>query len=347
MNYKPYCFYTYSHVCALCYELYDCSFAVNFMLKFIGQKFCDVMDACGEIQKKLKEVLPFLTDNDSILVLNTLNELGVEQWDDMKHVEEGDLNGVLKPIQARKLLTHVKSCQPNAHSSSSTEPALSRSSSESGFGYDDWDVSFEIPWEKFPRSLVEDCKQKKRPAHRDRLQMIRVIVDDVHQLNKAPKKRNFERIAEKIVHKYPSSFKDVVGDVVIGTGLQSLASQLMYRSGNIKCATKAASKNLTMDVQNQIDDEVSNVSSIVEELKTCYSQKEREYNKVLNLMKRTFKSQRCDIKNNTLISEMKFKWPFLFEEQQLFQHYELLMMCDNAKEQFLEKLAVGSDKIFK
>ena len=31
-------------------------------------------------------------------------------------------------------------------------------------------------------------------------------------------------------------------------------------------------------------------------------------------MKRTFKSQRCDIKNNTLISEMKFKWPFLFEK---------------------------------
>ena len=147
------------------------------------------MDACGEIQKKLKEVLPILTDNDSVLVLNTLNELGVEQWDDMKHVEEGDLNGVLKPIQARQLLTHVKSCQPNAHSSSSTEPALSRSSSESGFDYDDWDVSFEIPWEKFPRSLVKDYKQKKRPAHRDRLQMIRVIVDGVHQLNKAPPKK--------------------------------------------------------------------------------------------------------------------------------------------------------------
>ena len=158
--------------------------------------------------------------------------------------------------------------------------------------------------------------------------MIRVIVDDVHQLDKAPKKRNFEQIAEKIVHNYPSSFKDVVGDVVIGTGLQSLASQLMNRSGNIKCATKAASKNQTMDAQDQIiNDEVSNVRSIVEELKTCHTQKKRDHNKISNLMKKTFKIQRSCIKNNFLVSEMKVKWPFLFEEQQLFQNYELLMMC--------------------
>ena len=39
------------------------------------------MDTRGEIQTKLKEVLPILTDKDSVLVLNTLNELGVEQWD--------------------------------------------------------------------------------------------------------------------------------------------------------------------------------------------------------------------------------------------------------------------------
>ena len=41
-----------------------------------------------------------------------------------------------------------------------------------------------------------------------------------------------------MVRKYPESFRDVVDGLVIGTGIQSLASQLMFRSGNIKSVSK-------------------------------------------------------------------------------------------------------------
>lgn len=42
-------------------------------------------------------------------IMDVLQDVGVETVDDMKLIQINDLAGVLRPIQARKLITHVKS----------------------------------------------------------------------------------------------------------------------------------------------------------------------------------------------------------------------------------------------
>jgi len=60
----------------------------------------------------IAEILPNLPSTHISRLLETLEENGVECEDDLKHVTEADLLPILKPIQARKLLsawTHIPS----------------------------------------------------------------------------------------------------------------------------------------------------------------------------------------------------------------------------------------------
>lgn len=48
-------------------------------------------------------VLPSLTSQQSLI--GTLKDLGVEKLEDLKYVQEADLSEVLRPIEARKLIS--------------------------------------------------------------------------------------------------------------------------------------------------------------------------------------------------------------------------------------------------
>lgn len=68
-----------------------------------------------ELVKTIKTVLPSLEDNVLEGVITTLIECGVESADDLQYVREADLNQVLRPIQARRLLDTWKGrCQKAA-----------------------------------------------------------------------------------------------------------------------------------------------------------------------------------------------------------------------------------------
>lgn len=58
----------------------------------------------------VREALPMCSTPATLQpVIDVLKDIGVETLDDMQLVQIGDLAGVLKPIQARKFIAHVKS----------------------------------------------------------------------------------------------------------------------------------------------------------------------------------------------------------------------------------------------
>lgn len=59
------------------------------------------MDA---IKQKVGQVLPKLDEATLKLVLEKIEECGVEDVDDVKYIQESDLTSILKPVQVRKLL---------------------------------------------------------------------------------------------------------------------------------------------------------------------------------------------------------------------------------------------------
>ena len=311
------------------------------------------------IEATIRKVLPGL-DNDAVTKVMSLlsNELGVEEVDDLQHVEESDVLTVLKPVLARKLLKawkqkantetgHNFMSDSECTESASLEDNSSSFSSSGGFREcgDGWDFNFAIPWSSFPKSLLLDCEKGKRPDKQARLQMVRVIVDSVHKMRKKPKLKDMERIAYRIVSKYPESFKDEIEGFVIGTGVESLTTQLMYRSDN--CNRKNVKKLSCLDNDQPSTSTVDNNEEKVDYLKTVYLLTDRDDHKVQQLMNQTFSEQRQDIENKLLIYELKNKWPFLFEEKYLFNHYETLLNVENFKQNFIANLKDGTETVFK
>ena len=58
----------------------------------------------------VKEALPMCSTPATLQsIMDVLQDVGVETVDDMKLIQINDLAGVLRPIQTRKLIAHVKS----------------------------------------------------------------------------------------------------------------------------------------------------------------------------------------------------------------------------------------------
>ena len=221
-----------------------------------------------------------------------------------------------------------------------------------------WINSFKIPWEKFPKSLLDACAKKVRPKPRDRRAMVRIMCDDIKGYTSLPGRKNLSKVAEMVVAKQKESFCDVIGDSIIGSGYQSLLKQLEERMANLnRKGDKAAVK---LDVSSDEEDSERKGKSRKRVLHDSYgcinwqpdmlpsdettaSQKAKEEwlleefpkkdadrKKVLLFMDKTYTSQRLlinknDPKNPVSIKEIKSRWPFLFDKECMFVHFEKLM----------------------
>ena len=324
----------------------------------------------SEIELEVRNILPLLPVEEVAKVVALLvKDIGVEELADLQHVEINDLSSILKPVQARKLYKEWQKqsdkCVVSIDASEcDTEPVsdpISSRSSLSGsnsmdsstastsniYRGDDWDFNFRIPWDKFPRGLMTSCVKGQRPEKRHRLEMIRILVDDVHQAVKRPKVKNMESIAFRIVSKYPDTFKDNIDGEAIGSGVESLTTQLMYRSNNL---SRKNLKRLPFHMGSDNAEASASSDDTTEKqeyLKAAYLLANKDNDKIKEYMTATFKSQRHDIDNKLLVCEIKDKWPFLFEEHYLYQHYEMLMDASEHKTRFITKLAEGTKKVFR
>ena len=309
----------------------------------------DILATLPELSEDLaQKVKDFITD-----------DLGVFDQNDLKLVKETDLVTVLKPIQARKLIQFWNQVQPEissenifqkhtVSSSSSTDEAVAPSSSNSStsshtLGSAEWDFCFEIPWNSFSKPLLDACEHKKKPEKRHRLELIRIVVDAIHKVCSNPKLKNIEKIAYRIISRYPDSFKDEIDGIVIGSGLESLTAQLMYRSDNIR---RGSRKPLpTSPCAEASDDVLTDVDQNY--LQTAYFQTSSDENKIGELMKKAYNSIRNDIKKKLMVAEIKQKWPFLFDEMHFFRHMEVLLGDCEIKKKLIENIATCSLLVFK
>lgn len=89
------------------YGLHKIGEAARDMVCFIFTNHLFPILAMDDIATLIKKAIPACSTLQPFLAV--LQNLAVETVDDMKFVQKDDLAGVLKPIQARKLLAHVNS----------------------------------------------------------------------------------------------------------------------------------------------------------------------------------------------------------------------------------------------
>ena len=114
-----------------------------------------------EVKLSIKNILKSISQETLEKVLEAFQAIGAESLED---VEVGDLLHVLKPIAARKL---IKNWTHNESSGTTTEEISQSSSSDWSFESSssdkvsaDWDFTFSIPWNSFPKPLLEACEKK-------------------------------------------------------------------------------------------------------------------------------------------------------------------------------------------
>ena len=195
-----------------------------------------------------------------------------------------------------------------------------------------WVFTFQVPWAAFPKNLFDACKAGKRPPKRLRLQMIRILVDVIISICKKPKVKDVEKIAFWMISKYPLALKDEVEGIVIGSGLESLTTQIMYRCDNLRRSDSSFQHS-----GNTSNTSADLTSEEVDFFQTSIFLNEKDYDKIDFLMQKAYAKIRVDVGLNVLIKDMKATWPFLFEQKYLFLHFEKLMQQQQFQKKFVER----------
>lgn len=222
-----------------------------------------------------------------------------------------------------------------------------------------------IPWEKFPTALIDACEQDEKPDPVDRREMIRILMD--HAIRSTCSDENVGRnelrlLAQKVTAKYPRSFADKINGKIVGDGSQTLLQQLENRRENVfrnqklakkrkapKDDAKASKEKVELDsygcIKGRWEGEMQEGSDPLEVLEETRKKLLKEYEqtpenwdkKTINQwMESTFNLQRKDI-NELSVKEICQRWPFLFEETWMAQHFKLLTGMDIQANTFASK----------
>ncbi|CAL8266922.1 unnamed protein product [Boreogadus saida] len=160
------------------------------------------MDTESPLLSFIKSSLPKMRDPEPLL--ECLQGLGVEDLEDLTYLQESDLLSVLRPIEARKLLSLLQktgqqdvldsppsnqSNQQFSRASTSTNPVSQsdkmhlsggnssettsspRSTSSSSMDItprrlsdNSWHFKFQIPWQKIPSDIIRKLETGNRPT---------------------------------------------------------------------------------------------------------------------------------------------------------------------------------------
>ncbi|XP_035985347.1 uncharacterized protein LOC105924547 isoform X3 [Fundulus heteroclitus] len=161
------------------------------------------MDTESPLLSFIKSSLPKMRDPEPLL--QRLQDLGVEDLEDLSYVQESDLLSVLRPIEARKLLSLLKktsqqdvldsppsnqSNQQFSRASTSTSPVTQSDEMHLSGGYssessprstssssvditprrlsdNSWHFKFQIPWQKIPSEIIRKLERGNRPTKRN------------------------------------------------------------------------------------------------------------------------------------------------------------------------------------
>ncbi|XP_064205652.1 uncharacterized protein LOC135262573 [Anguilla rostrata] len=270
---------------------------------------------------------------------------------------------ILLPGQARSatLTSSSEAIDPSSLDSASsplphslsTPSTPSTTSSTSSVDLEIWPHSFRIPWERMPLKLRTAIATGRRPTPADRKPMIRITVDEMRLVELNPTRADCHTIAKNIVKQYPKSFADALKDgAIIGSGYASLVNQLKTCIEHLNCdnvlARRRKQKRLsgTQTVCNtrapsdqygcarwqpdcpseETEDRLEEKRKEMEELYSCEGPTGAERGQLSELMQATYYLQRRTINASPApsIAELKSKWPYLFIQKELYNHFKLL-----------------------
>uniref|UniRef100_W5KJ82 Zinc finger protein with KRAB and SCAN domains 4-like n=1 Tax=Astyanax mexicanus TaxID=7994 RepID=W5KJ82_ASTMX len=286
----------------------------------------------------IKTTLPPLSEELLQLLMQRLDALGVCSVEDLRRVTAADLEGLLQPAQCGTLIEVFNTASSENELAHSTAGPIEPPAGASG--------KFQIPWEKFPPELVKAMVEKTRPHPSLRREMVRIIIDDFFSAKmKRPGRDTIRQISHELVLKYPNSFCDLYGEDAFGTGFKSLMDQMenrvenCWRSGKRKSKRPAESDAgaekpkrfvhygcVQWEPDLPANEDGQSQTGKRAELQNSYTVKNLPEADIKKLMAETYYSQRISINhNNKTISELKEKWPYLFEATYLFEHSERLL----------------------
>lgn len=210
-------------------------------------------------------------------------------------------------------------------------------------------------------------EKKERPPPRLRKEMVRIIIDHFSKPGSEPqRKKTLRFIAHDIVVKYPNSFRDEVDGEQVGSGYDSLLSQLVNRVDNLgrdnhhNSLKRSLVQTLTdsgRPAKKHVTDSYGCVNwqpASLPESETELSQKEKMENmkqayksgkhgiNISELMKATYATQRKMINSNDCVLENIMEdWPYLLEEKYFLEHVKELLgidMMDKVKQSASKKM---------
>lgn len=227
--------------------------------------------------------------------------------------------------------------------SQASSSALESGSSPSARGDTNWHYSFDIPWSKLPTSIRKLLDKEQKPSHSQRLEIIRIMVDEIMVVCNNPGKKHMTEIARKMVVRYPKSFRDEIEGQVVGGGCGSLVKQLVSRADNQK-RLQAPVKRLS-ESASSVDAKKMRTSAYgcinpnpelpvgeskqmqkekQEELKKMFEANSKDAKKMERLMVETFPSQRRDMAGQMETEEVVKEWPWVYQEVGMSVHFRLL-----------------------
>jgi hypothetical protein len=200
------------------------------------------------------------------------------------------------------------------------------------------------------------------------------VVASVRQICDRPIRKELQYIAQKMVMAYPGSLREELGGDVVGTGYDSLLSQLTARVENEhQLSTRNSLSQLREKHSAENENEATSASFARSKImkrdsygcvrwqqslpvgETDESQQQQQQlllelhettpwnvEAVEESMKKTYPTQRSDINNGLMggIVSLKGKWPFIFEPVGMFVHVEELLdfnMADVMKNSLMSK----------
>ncbi|KAH8413343.1 hypothetical protein KR009_010059, partial [Drosophila setifemur] len=224
---------------------------------------------------------------------------------------------------------------------------------------------FSIPWSKVPGDIMKILKGKGSLGKRLNT-LANVLVEALRERSTHIPIRVFRQVAQQAAEKYPDSLseKDREGQF-IATTPQTLISKMINRNNALKRPQKRASGSSSGTFEIHISSKkrksggaASNGDAKAQALNRDLEKKKEllissfrgsaplESSTVVEYMKECFPLQRAFFNNSEKIPDItaiKNNWPYIFDKEVLYQHFELLMSIDP---RVLEKRLVAEKERF-
>ncbi|XP_050405660.1 uncharacterized protein LOC126821300 [Patella vulgata] len=185
-------------------------------------------------------------------------------------------------------------------------------------------ATIQIPWNKIPSSLNQAFEEEELITRKQRCLLIKILWDEIKQTNQRISRKILREVAAKVVRRHPRCFEKRMDGTILTDGIEELMLALEAKKDN-----ENRPESCEKSKKPRLDIEVINSESFNQnELKDLFLKDKLtdvEKQKVRETMISTYQAQRIDfIDKDTTICMVKASWPFIFQSDYFFKHFEML-----------------------